>query len=261
MRCFDSNRQTLFSILTVVSLSIFGFACEPDVQAAQATTKADSTTMLVLGDSISAEYGLPRGTGWVKLLDGRLKDEQLKAGTLERSDPRVTDTSSSNQNKPHDLQLGPWAVVNASISGETTAGGRTRIDRLLAKHQPALVLIELGGNDALRGLDLTSSAKNLNHIAAQSRASGAEVVVLGMRVPPNYGRAYTERFAAIFTDVAKTHDAQLVPFLLSEIVGKESSFQADGIHPVREVQAVLLETAWPAIQAAIAKLGSKPPSD
>ncbi len=215
------GRRLLNTALALaISLATIVWVCERPAIAADAPTGASQRTLVVLGDSISAEYGLPRGTGWVALLQKRLPD---------------------------------WKVVNASISGETTAGGRTRIARLLSKHQPDLLLLELGGNDALRGLDLNSSAANLDKISGLAREQGAQVVVLGMRVPPNYGRAYTEKFAAIFKQTAEQHQAELVPFLLSEIVGGENSFQADGIHPTSQVQETLLNTAWPAIERALNK--------
>lgn len=217
MRRFERKRRTYWKALVLVmSLATIPWLCERPAIASE----QNRPTLVVLGDSISAEYGLERGTGWVSLLQERLPD---------------------------------WQVVNASISGETTAGGRARIAGLLDKHQPQVLVIELGGNDALRGLDLNSSARNLDQIAGLAKQQGAQIVVLGMQVPPNYGRAYTERFAAIFTEVAQKHDAELVPFLLSGIVGREDAFQADRIHPSAKVQPVLLETAWPAIERAIEK--------
>jgi len=206
-----------------LSLSTFGVVGESDA----ADGDPSRSVVLVLGDSISAEYGLKRGDGWVSLLEQRLADSDLKAGEK------------------------PWQLVNASISGETTAGGRSRIAKLVKQHQPAVLLLELGANDALRGLDLSSTERNLQHITQTARDQGAVVVVLGMQVPPNYGRAFTERFAGIFKTIAADHDAELVPFLLSDIVGKEGSFQSDGIHPSAQVQATMLETAWPAIEKAL----------
>ena len=218
MRRFEPKRRTTARALALgISLAAIPWLSE---QAAGADDPA-GRTLVVLGDSISAEYGLERGAGWVSLLQSRLPD---------------------------------WQVVNASISGETTAGGRSRIARVLDKHKPQVLVIELGGNDALRGLDLNSSARNLDQIASMAREIDAQIVVLGMQVPPNYGRAYTERFAGIFTEVASKHEAELVPFLLSEIVGRKNAFQADQIHPSAQVQPILLDTAWPAIERAINKL-------
>lgn len=191
--------------------------------APSASGEAGLPTLLVIGDSISAEYGITRGSGWVSLLGEKLADHNP-----------------------------PFKVVNASISGETTAGGRSRIADLLARHSPAIVVIELGGNDALRGLDLDSTERNLMEMASRSRDAGAHVVVLGMQVPPNYGRRYTERFAGIFETVAQSSDAALVPFFYADIMDRPDAFLADRIHPSESAQPVLLETAWPAIASAIA---------
>ena len=223
MRFFKPGRRFIPIALIALSLSAIVPGGEYRARAGQADDKPADKLVMVLGDSISAEYGLPRGSGWVALLESRL------AG-----------------------MPGDWKVMNASISGETTAGGRTRIAGLLKRHRPALVILELGGNDALRGLDLKTTEANLNYIAELSRASGAGLVVAGMQVPPNYGRRYTEQFAAIFADVAAEHRGELVPFLLAAVAGRRDAFQADGIHPKAEVQDELLDTAWPAIERALA---------
>lgn len=177
--------------------------------------------ILVLGDSLSAEYGLARGSGWVTLLQRRLREHKLDA-----------------------------AVVNASISGETTAGGRTRLPALLAEHKPTHLLIELGGNDALRGLPLAMTRQNLDAMAAAGRAAGARVVMVGMQLPPNYGRQYGEDFAALFAQVAKAHQAALVPFLLQGVAdGPQAArlFQADRIHPTAQAQPRMLDNVWPVL--------------
>lgn len=230
MSRFWSRRRLLCASILSLSLSTFGIVGESDAAAGDPS----NAVVLVLGDSISAEYGLKRGNGWVSLLEQRLAESGMKAGEK------------------------PWQIVNASISGETTAGGRSRIAKLVEQHQPAVLLLELGANDALRGLDLTSTERNLQQITKAASDQGAIVVVLGMQVPPNYGRAYTERFAGIFKTIAADHDAELVPFLLSNIVGKEGSFQADGIHPSAQVQATMLETAWPAIEKALKRVTASP---
>jgi acyl-CoA thioesterase-1 len=189
------------------------------------TAAAGARTLLVLGDSLSAEYGLPRGSGWVALLEQRLAS-----------------------------QAPGWTVVNASISGETTAGGASRIERLLDRHTPAVVVVELGGNDALRGLDLAATERNLERIVSSSRAAGAHVLVLGMEIPPNYGRAYTEAFAKLFHDVAERQKVALVPFFLEAIAGQGTRyFQADRIHPTEEAQALMLETIWPTLKNVLAR--------
>lgn len=179
-------------------------------------------TILVLGDSLSAEYGLKRGTGWVALLENRLRTEKLNA-----------------------------MVVNASISGDTTSGGRSRLGALLSQHRPSHVIIELGGNDALRGLPLSMTEDNLGQMTQAAQAAGARVLLVGMQVPPNYGRDYADRFAAMFAAVAKAHKAALVPFMLAG-VGDGSDpthmFQADRIHPKAEAHPIMLANVWPALR-------------
>ena len=179
-------------------------------------------TILVVGDSLSAEYGLKRGTGWVALLENRLRTEKLNA-----------------------------MVVNASISGDTTSGGRSRLGALLNQHRPSHVIIELGGNDALRGLPLSLTQDNLSQMTQAAQAAGARVLLLGMQVPPNYGRDYADRFAAMFAVVAKAQKAALVPFLLAG-VGDGSDpahmFQADRIHPKAEAHPIMLANVWPALR-------------
>ncbi len=175
--------------------------------------------LLVLGDSLSAEYGLARGSGWVSLLERRLAAQ----GSVFR-------------------------IVNASISGETTAGGVTRIDGLLRRQRPSIVIIELGGNDALRGLDLTTTEANLRTMARRAREAGARVLLLGMQMPPNYGQAYGEAFARVFVQVAKETDARLVPFFLEDIGDKLEYFQPDRIHPNESAQPLMLERVWPELQ-------------
>jgi acyl-CoA thioesterase-1 len=199
------------------ALVLWGLAGPAQAQPAPATK-----ALLVLGDSLSAEYGLRRGSGWVALLEQRLAAQKL-----------------------------PWRVVNASISGDTTSGGRSRLPALLAQHRPAVVVIELGGNDALRGLPLEMTEQNLRAMAQAARAGGARVLVVGMQVPPNYGAAYTQRFANTFAEVAKAEKAALVPFLLKGVAdGKDplALFQADRIHPNEAAQPTLLANVWPTLQ-------------
>jgi acyl-CoA thioesterase-1 len=179
-------------------------------------------TILVLGDSLSAEYGLKRGSGWVALMEVKLKAEKVSA-----------------------------LVINASISGETTAGGRSRLSTLLAQHKPDIVIIELGSNDALRGLPLPITQDNLGYMTQISQRAGASVLLIGMQLPPNYGREYSERFAALYSGVAKTREAQLVPFLLKGIAdGPDVTalFQADRIHPKEEAQPLMLSNVWPELK-------------
>jgi acyl-CoA thioesterase-1 len=178
--------------------------------------------LLVVGDSLSAEYGLERGSGWVALLQARLAREKLAV-----------------------------EVINASISGDTTSGGRSRLPDLLAKHKPAVVVIELGGNDALRGLPLKMTQANLQAMAQAAKAAGARVLVLGMQVPPNYGQKYAQDFAELFAAVAKAEGAALVPFFLAGVadgLDADKLFQADRIHPNAQAQARMLDNVWPALR-------------
>lgn len=180
-------------------------------------------TILVLGDSISAAYGIPLERGWVQLLRERLEQ----------------------QGYPHE-------VVNGSISGETTAGGLNRLPAALERHQPALVLLELGGNDGLRGLPLAKLDANLRALIDTSREAGATPVLFEMRIPPNYG-PYAARFHQTFGQVAEREDAPLVPFFLASIAADASKFQSDGIHPTAEAQPALLEAVWPVIEPLLRK--------
>ena len=181
--------------------------------------------ILVVGDSLSAEYGLRRGSGWVALLEQRLASEKIAA-----------------------------TVVNASISGDTTSGGRSRLDALLSQHRPSHVVIELGANDALRGLPLQMTQDNLTHMTQAAQRAGARVLLVGMQVPPNYGQDYATRFAQMFGLVAKGSKASLVPFFLQGIADSASSpqwFQADRIHPKEEAHPLMLNNVWPELRKLI----------
>ncbi|UCG99354.1 MAG: arylesterase [Burkholderiales bacterium] len=177
---------------------------------------AKPSAILIFGDSLSAEYGLPRGTGWVQLLSGRLAKE-----------------------------AGQYSVVNASISGETTSGGRTRLPQLLQRHRPSIVVLQLGANDGLRGLSLASMRDNLAAMIEASREAGARVLLVGMRIPPNYGRGYAERFAGVYAQLASDQKVALVPFLLDGFADDLEFFQADRIHPNERAQTRMLDTVWP----------------
>ena len=187
-----------------------------------ALASAADRTILVLGDSLSAEYGLKRGSGWVALLENRLATEKIAA-----------------------------RVVNASISGETTSGGRSRLPALLAKNKPDVVVIALGGNDALRGLPLPMTQDNLAQMTRAAQQAGARVLLVGMQVPPNYGADYSRRFAGLFATVARETKAGLVPFLLKGVAdGDEPTrlFQADRIHPTAEAHPKMLANVWPELK-------------
>lgn len=173
-------------------------------------------TLLVLGDSLSAEYGLSRGSGWVALLEQRLRAQAIAA-----------------------------RVVNASISGETTSGGLARLPALLAQYRPAIVIIELGANDGLRGLPLGAAEANLRAMAAQARQAGAHVLLVGMRLPPNYGRAYTERFFGLYGKLGRELHMPLVPFMLEGVADQAQLFQADRLHPLAQAHPAILDNIWP----------------
>ena len=184
-----------------------------------------NSTILIVGDSLSAEYGLKRGTGWVPLLEKQLVSAQKSA-----------------------------KVVNASISGDTTSGGRSRLKALLMQHKPGTVVIELGGNDALRGLPLDMTEKNLTYMTQASKKAGAKVLLLGMQVPPNYGGAYGASFSGLFAKVASAENVALVPFLLKGIADVDDAaaqFQADRIHPNQSAQAKMLANVWPELKKLI----------
>lgn len=172
-------------------------------------------TILIFGDSLSAAYGIAQSSGWVSLLEKRLKQDRLD-----------------------------YSVVNASISGETTSGGLARIGRLLSRQRPAVVIVQLGANDGLRGLPVSEMRNNLAAMVKGARQSGAKVLLVGMRMPPNYGAPYTRDFEAAFREVAKRERVRLVPFLLEGIADRQELFQPDTIHPVAAAQPALLDNVW-----------------
>jgi len=169
-------------------------------------------TILVVGDSLAAEYGLVRGSGWVAILETRLA-----------------------------IEFPGLAWHNASISGDTTSGGAARLPQALAQFQPNVVVLELGANDALRGLALQATRANLARMITLSQAAGARVVLVGMQIPPNYGRSYTQAFHDLYADLAQEHQTALVPFLLDGMATERSLFQADGIHPNEAAQTILAD--------------------
>ena len=183
-----------------------------------------SKTILVLGDSLSAEYGLARGTGWVPLLQERLNAEKIVA-----------------------------PIVNASISGETTSGGLSRLPQLLQQHHPSIVVIELGANDGLRGLSLTAAEANLRAMIDAAHGGRAVVLLVGMQLPPNYGPDYTKKFAAMYGRLAKESKTALAPSLLAGLEDQPQLFQADHLHPVKEAQPILLDNVWPSLKALLIK--------
>ncbi|EDZ98255.1 Arylesterase [Burkholderia sp. H160] len=183
------------------------------------TPEPAKPVIVVLGDSISAEYGLPRDTGWVALMRQRLAEERID-----------------------------YSVANASISGDTTSGGRARLPALMERLKPSIVIVELGANDALRGVPLSTTEDNLRTIIEQAQQGHAKVVLVGMYVPPNYGPDYTQKFHGLYGQLSKEFHLPLVPFLLAGIVDKPDMFQADQIHPTQQAQPVLLNNVWPAVK-------------
>jgi acyl-CoA thioesterase-1 len=203
----------LLALLALPAFPALGLPAAARVQTAAAPV------LMVFGDSLSAEYGLPQGTGWVALMEQRLKADKLA-----------------------------WRVVNASISGETTLGGRNRIDAELARHRPQAVVIALGGNDGLRGVSLETTRANLEYMVAASRKINARPLLVGVRLPPNYGRTFSEKFRLVFVEAARNTKTPLVPFILEPFAEKRDFFQADGIHPTVAAQPLMLDTLWPEIR-------------
>ncbi|WP_025918253.1 arylesterase [Herminiimonas sp. CN] len=183
-----------------------------------------SKTILVLGDSLSAEYGLARGTGWVSLLEKRLKTEKIDA-----------------------------AVINASMSGDTSSGGKSRLDALLKKYHPTVLVIELGGNDGLRGLSIRASEDNFRAMINAAQKARVKVLLVGMQIPPNYGRDYTDRFSALYPSLAKETRSTLVPFLLAGVADRPELFQPDRIHPNAQAHPIMLDNVWAYLKPLLIK--------
>jgi acyl-CoA thioesterase-1 len=195
----------------------------PIVTLAQA-----NLTILVMGDSLSAEYGISRGTGWVTLLEDQLQK-----------------------------QASPWTIFNASISGETSSGGLTRLPALLKQKKPGIVFLELGANDALRGLSIDQTEKNLRKMIQMSKQSGAKVLLFGIQIPPNYGQDYTNRFKTMYPTLANQEGIELLPFFLKDVASQKEYFQADNIHPNEKAQILLFKNVWDAMNPYKSLLKSK----
>jgi acyl-CoA thioesterase-1 len=201
-----------------VSLLLAGAGQAQDAATTRAFVATDPRTVLVMGDSLSAAYNMPATQGWVALTGQRMA-----------------------------TQAPGWRVVNASISGETTAGGAARIVDAVVRHRPSVVVIELGANDALRGLPLRQARRNLARMIGAAQGIGAQVLLVGMRIPPNYGSAYANEFERGFRDLAQRFDATLLPFLLQPIAADRANFQPDNLHPVAEAQPAIRDHVWPAL--------------
>lgn len=206
------------SKIALISLCFSGFVawCLPALAA--------DPVVLIYGDSLSAAYGLPQSQGWAALLEKKIAEEKF-----------------------------PHRIVNASISGETTAGGLTRLDAVLAKSQPSIVILELGANDGLRGLPIQSTRSNLNIMLQKIKKTGAKVLLLGMKMPPNYGARYTAEFSETYSQLAKSHQTALVPFMLENIAAKPELIQQDGLHPNALGQPIILNNIWPHLKPLLNK--------
>jgi acyl-CoA thioesterase I len=210
MVLFISLRNLSVALLAMLSWSV------------SASAYSAPKTVLVVGDSLSAEYGIARGAGWVALAEQKLKAQKLDVN-----------------------------VVNASVSGETTSGGRTRLPQLLAKHKPDIVVIELGANDGLRGLPVAAADSNLRAMVDMAKKAGARVLLVGIRIPPNYGRDYSEKFFAMYDVISKAARVPLAPFMLEGVVTRPELFQQDRLHPLAEAHPIILANIWPHLLAIV----------
>ena len=210
-----SRFNLLFHVFAAVSLIVSILVALP-ANAKQTSPQ----TIVVFGDSLSAAYGIPQHEGWVALLQQRLNKQNLSQQKIN------------------------YQVINASISGETTSGGLSRFANMLKLQKPDIVLIELGGNDGLRGLSAVETRNNLEIMIQQAQKNKAKVLLIGMKIPPNYGLKYSQQFSDNYQALAKKHDAALVPFLLEGVAGKPDLIQADGLHPTAAAQTKILENVW-----------------
>jgi len=209
----------------LITLSILLLSTSSNIVYSSADTAispAESTTIMVYGDSLSAGYGLPQKTGWVSMLEMQLKTQQSV-----------------------------YQIINASISGETTLGGLNRIEQALKRHRPNIIIVELGANDGLRGLPIKSIHDNLEAIVKVCKQNKASILLVGMRLPPNYGATYTKRFSAIYQQIAKRHELRLVPFMLAGFGDKPEYFQEDNMHPNRNAQEKILNNVWKVLNEMI----------
>lgn len=211
-------RSRFFGFLTQLLITWVTFI----LIALVAITAQAAQNIVIFGDSLSAAYGIQSNKGWVALLESKLKQQNSE-----------------------------YKVINASISGETTSGGLTRFDQMLKTHQPEIVVIELGANDGLRGLSLNEMQSNLNSMIAKAKAKNVTVMLLGIKIPPNYGIQYTQKFSAIYAILAQKYDLNLVPFFLDGVAGNRKLIQDDGLHPNAVAQAKLLENIWPKLEGLL----------
>lgn len=206
-------------LILIILQNCIGFFILVNTSIGALAQNSPPPQILILGDSISAGYGLPMGTSWVNLLQDTLKKDQSK-----------------------------YSIVNSSISGETSAGGKARISNLMQQHKPSIVIVELGGNDALRGFPLATTYQNLLEIVQISKNNGAKVLILGMKIPTNYGAEYTAQFSKMYVDLGKNTQSALVPFFFEGVATKREYFQEDGIHPNQNAQSILLKNVLPTLK-------------
>lgn len=206
-----------------ISQLIVGLSCL-SIVAWSSTAVAEAPVILVYGDSLSAAYGIPQQQGWAALLQNKLKDQRYN-----------------------------YQVINASISGETTSGGLSRLSAKLAETKPTIVILGLGGNDGLRGLPIKEMNNNLDAMIQSSKKSGAKVLLLGMKIPPNYGPSYTNAFSQTFPQLSKTYQTALVPFMLENVAGKQNLIQDDGLHPNVLGQPIILDNLWETLKTLLKK--------
>jgi acyl-CoA thioesterase I len=247
----------------MVTAPAFSKTAETKTQTT-AASKTQTVKILVVGDSLSAEYGLKRGTGWVALLENRLAEsvnwsEKPKKAAKNATNSiavQATNTPATGDFKNENTtKIAPdFTVINASISGDTTSGGRSRLAPLIDLHHPTHVIIELGANDALRGLPVTKTEENLTAMVQMALKSKAKVLLVGIQIPPNYGSAFAKQFTETFPKVAKANKVGLVPFMLAGVADIPNAadaakfFQADRIHPTEAAHPIILNNIWPELQ-------------
>lgn len=209
--------------MTIFFRPLLTYLCASFIVLSATSIAADDhqQTLLVVGDSLSAAYGIPRNEGWVRLIEKKPELENI-------------------------------SVINASISGETTRAGLQRLPAALAQHKPSIVILELGANDGLRGISLKEMRTNLEQMVALSLQSQARVLLLGIKIPPNYGPRYSDAFEQIFTQLAEHDEVSLVPFFIEGIVGKSELMQADGLHPTASAQPIIVDNIWPTLYQLLA---------
>jgi acyl-CoA thioesterase I len=269
-----SSMISLVSRLVIIFLTLY-MVTAPAISKTAESTKSNTqpVRILVVGDSLSAEYGLKRGSGWVAQLENRLAEsvnwnektkKSAKLAAKETSKNATNNIASKATNTPatdeNTSKITPdFTVINASISGDTSSGGRSRLAPLIDLHRPTHVIIELGANDALRGLPVAKTEENLTAMVQTALQSKAKVLLVGIQIPPNYGAEFTKQFAATFPKVAKANKVGLVPFMLTGVADSPEFarlFQADRIHPTEAAQAQILNNIWPELQKQLKSASS-----